>query len=105
MTTEWSEVVKLLKRPSILYIAYHSIGNEMLVTNNILKITKIYYLTNSVRPLMTTEWSGVVKSQKRPSILYVIYQSNGNEMPVTNNILTITYLSMLFVTTSSFPIK
>ena len=87
MTTEWSGVVKLQKRPSILYVAYHSKGNEMLVTNNILKITKIYYLTNSVRPLMTTEWSGVVKSQKRPIILYVAYHSNGNEMLVTSNIL------------------
>ena len=89
MTTEWSGVVKLQKRPRILYVAYHLIGNEMLVTNNILKITKIYYLTNSVRPLMTTEWPGVVKLQKRPSILYVAYHSKGNEMLVTNNILKI----------------
>ena len=79
MTTEWSGVVKLQKRPRILYVAYHLIGNEMLVTNNILKITRIYVLANYVRPLMTTGWSEVVKLQKRRSILYIAYHLIGNE--------------------------
>ena len=67
MTTEWSGVVKSQKRPRILYVAYHSNGNEMLVKNNILKITKIHYLTNSVRPLMTE----YVRPSIRPGMLFV----------------------------------